>query len=94
MKTDPIIDAHKHSIWHLDEIRNSAWCGCFHCLYVFRPETIKCWTDDDTTALCPRCRIDSVIGDASGYSVRDRTFLKAMQLHWFGEDDEEDSDVE
>lgn len=36
------------------------------------------------TALCPRCGIDSVLGDASGLQLTDE-FMKAMQLHWFKE---------
>jgi hypothetical protein len=34
------------------------------------------------TAICPRCGIDSVIGDESGYPVT-REFLAAMKAHWF-----------
>lgn len=34
------------------------------------------------SALCPRCGIDSVLGDASGVEMTDE-FMRAMQRHWF-----------
>jgi hypothetical protein len=41
------------------------------------------WTDDDQTALCPNCGIDSVIGDKTDYPVTDLDFLKQMNTFWF-----------
>jgi hypothetical protein len=61
---------------------------------VFSPEKIADWVDfpesaarDNeldlgTTALCPYCGIDSVIGDTSGFLIT-REFLKQMNQHWF-----------
>jgi hypothetical protein len=77
-------EAHQHSSQHRDEILASAQCGCFHCCAAFPPEQIVEWTDDDGTAVCPRCGIDSVIGDRSGFPVS-RAFLSSMRAHWFGE---------
>ena len=34
------------------------------------------------TARCPRCGIDSVLGDASGFALTDE-FMRAMQRSWF-----------
>ena len=51
--------------------------------YCFKPADILEWTDDDQTALCPNCGIDSVIGDKSGYPVTDLDFLKQMHTYWF-----------
>ncbi len=48
----------------------------------FAPATITGWIGGDT-ALCPSCRIDSVIGDAAGFPVT-KDFLRAMNRHWFG----------
>jgi acetone carboxylase gamma subunit len=36
-----------------------------------------------TTALCPYCGIDSVIGDKSGFPIT-KEFLEKMYQHWFG----------
>ncbi len=74
--------AHKHCIFHRDEIMASNYCGCFHCVKLFQPSQIEIWTDDDTTALCPFCYIDAVIGDAAGFTLTEK-FLTEMKAHWF-----------
>ena len=78
---DPIA-AHERSSLHHDEVVASDTCGCFHCLAIFPPSSIDEWTDDDETALCPRCGIDAVIGSASGYPIT-REFLREMKSAWF-----------
>ena len=89
-----VVRAHKHSSAHRDQIFASQACGCFYCLRVFSPGKITDWVDwpesaagDDeldfgTTALCPYCGIDSVIGDTSGFPIT-QEFLKKMNQHWF-----------
>ena len=61
-------------------------CGCFYCRKTFGPEQITEWVDFHdgvgTTALCPRCGIDAVIGSASGYPITE-AFLAAMHRRWF-----------
>ncbi len=82
------IEAHEHSIYHREEILSSKVCGCFYCLEIFSPSEINNWVDvpDDNnigqTALCPRCMIDSVIGDKSGYPIT-KDFLTKMKEYWF-----------
>lgn len=75
-------EAHVHSSKHREEILKSNQCGCFYCLKTFKPEEIKDWIDEEQTALCPFCNIDSVIGDNSGAAI-DETFLKEMHKDWF-----------
>ncbi|WP_237709868.1 cytoplasmic protein [Stutzerimonas stutzeri] len=77
-----IKEAHKHSIRHRGELRDSEACGCFYCLEIFDYKNIEEWIDDGDTALCPGCGIDSVIGSASGFQIS-REFLSAMKKHWF-----------
>lgn len=77
-----IKEAHKHSNWHRNELRDSELCGCFYCTDIFDYKNIQDWVDDGDTALCPSCGIDSVIGSASGYPVN-KEFLEAMKKHWF-----------
>lgn len=71
---------------HRREVLASTQCGCFHCLQRFVPQAIQEWTDDrgqgGTTALCPHCGYDAVIGSASGYPVT-REFLARMSDEWF-----------
>ena len=79
-------EAHRHSISHRPEILASEQCGCFHCLQVFSPKTIKEWIDEgdgNETALCPKCGIDSVIGSAAGFPLTN-DFLSEMNRVWFG----------
>jgi hypothetical protein len=82
-----IRDAHVHSSNHRAEILNSALCGCFYCCEKFTPKEIKDWVDEKIpgegqTALCPKCGIDSVIGDKSGVNLS-KEFLESMRAYWF-----------
>jgi hypothetical protein len=80
--------AHGHSSRHRVEVQGSVACGCFHCCEVFPSSAITEWTDElggeGTTALCPKCGIDAVIGDRSGFAVSPE-FLRKMRSYWFSE---------
>ena len=76
------VAAHKHSSRHRRELEASESCGCFFCMALYAPSAIEEWVDEDDTALCPHCGIDSVIGSASGYPVT-REFLERMHRQWF-----------
>lgn len=80
--TERYVAAHRRSSRHRAELERSESCGCFHCLAEYVPAEITRWIDDGTTALCPRCGIDSVLGDAE--LVIDRAFLEGMRVRWFG----------
>ena len=80
--SNPVAAAHKHSSNHRDDIEKSDQCGCFYCLEIFSPTEILDWVDDGSCALCPRCGIDSVIGEKSGYLIT-REFLRKMNDYWF-----------
>lgn len=87
---EKVIAAHKRSIRHRNEVELSKQCGCFHCGHIFSPRDIYHWIDKNDkgigqTAMCPKCGIDSVVGDKSGYPITN-DFLTAMSLHWFGEE--------
>jgi len=82
----PIVGAHKVSANHRDQLQASDTAGCFYCTVVFSPSEIQVWIDEvggvKTTALCPHCGIDSVIGSASGYPITPE-FLRQMRDYWF-----------
>lgn len=82
-----IYEAHKHSTNHRAEIEKSNTCGCFYCLATFSPSEIDEWIKsvNEEFAMCPKCGIDSVIGDASGISI-DSKFLREMNKYWFDGD--------
>ncbi len=81
-KYNTLIRAHKHASNNSNEIKNSKLCYCFYCLKSFEPNTIKEWIDNECTAICPYCGIDSVIGDAAKITL-DEDFLKKMYDYWF-----------
>lgn len=65
--------AGKASFENWESIKKSKMCGCYYCCSIFPSSEI---TDDDwtpdlhgRTVLCPKCFIDSVIGDASGIPI-------------------------
>ena len=82
-----IIEAHRYSINHRSKILKDKNCGCFYCLQIFSPEDISEWIKDkiDGTAICPRCGIESVIGESSGFPITEE-FLSKMKKYWFGID--------
>jgi hypothetical protein len=79
--------AWEHCSNNREEIGQSKFCGCFQCLSIFKPNEITKWTHEINnpyvTALCPRCGIDSVIGDKSGYPINKPEFLKVMHKKFF-----------
>ena len=77
-----IIDAHEHCSHNQTEIRESQMCGCFWCCAVFDSDDVIDFLESEETALCPSCGIDSVIGDASGYTITEE-LMQAMNKYWF-----------
>ena len=66
-------------------LEQSEFCACFYCLESFSPTEITEWTDsNDSTAMCPKCGIDSVLGSAQGFKL-DQEFLSKMNKKWFGD---------
>lgn len=80
--SNPVIEAHKHSSDHREQILTSESCGCFYCISIYTPNEIVEWVDDDKCDICPKCSIDSVIGSRSGFPINE-DFLKQMHRHWF-----------
>ena len=79
--------AHKHCSNNKKELSESSICGCFYCMQIFKSNEIEEWIDEDSpkgqTALCPKCGIDSVIGDKSTFPINNEIFLKEMYSYWF-----------
>ena len=82
--------AGKASFENWDSVKNSKMCGCYYCCRIFPSSEI---TDDDwtpdlhgRTVLCPKCFIDSVIGDASGIPIREDVLEELYQV-MFGIDE-------
>lgn len=63
-------------------LKDQQQCGCYYCLTIFSSTEIKEWTDYDNTAICPYCKIDSVIGESSGFPIT-KEFLTRMRERYF-----------
>ena len=70
---------------HRRQIEASTLVGCFYCLSVYPAAQLRTWIDGGNTAVCARCDVDSVLGDALlGGSIK-RHFLEKMQARWFSD---------
>jgi hypothetical protein len=63
------MDDYFPSINNRDALLKSTMCGCHLCRKLFSSSEIAEWTDENEhgigqTALCPRCGLDGVLGDA------------------------------
>jgi hypothetical protein len=78
----PLIAAKAHASRHRIELEASTRCACFFCFRAFATSEIKAWIDADTTALCPGCGVDAVLGNASSASISDGFLRKMHQYHF------------
>jgi hypothetical protein len=80
-------EAHKLSIFNKEGITASDVCGCFYCKTTFDSDKVVEWTDighaKGSTALCPNCGIDAVIGSSSNFPISNAIFLEEMHSYWF-----------
>jgi len=74
--------AHNYSFESRKELERAKKAGCFFCCRTFSPNEVVEWADNDKTAICPYCGVDSVISDASGYPMN-QDFLTQMRDYWF-----------
>jgi len=87
-KASAHIDLYKYSSQNRQYIFFSEAVGCFHCLEIFSPDEVAEWTDlknkqEEQTALCPKCGIDSVIPSGYGGQKLTPELLVRMNHHWF-----------
>lgn len=78
----PLVAAKVHASRHRSALEASTRCACFFCFRAFATSEIKAWIDANTTALCPGCGVDAVLGNASCPSISDG-FLRKMHQHYF-----------
>lgn len=76
-----------HSVDNEIEIVSSSQCGCFFCRQRYSARDVMDWINDDrgTSAICPICGIDAVIGDASGIEIT-KPLLKELNLAFYPQD--------
>jgi hypothetical protein len=82
MNEQELVTLNQAASSHRALLAASKVCGCFRCLSFFGNYEIRKWIQQDTTALCPRCNEDAVIGDASCPRLT-RQLLEEMHKRWF-----------
>lgn len=60
----------------------SKCCGCYHCAKKFVFTEIVQYVDNEETAICPYCGMDSVIGTEMGFNIT-TSFLEQLSLEIF-----------
>lgn len=70
------------SFKNIELIKQASTCGCYHCCDIFESKDIIQFTDDGKTALCPKCHVDAVLGDKSGFEIT-KNFLTEAKKYWF-----------
>ncbi len=81
-----INSAHTHTFQNEAEIRRSSQVVCCFCGALYDPhrEEMDWFEDRDArTYVCSRCGIDAVLGDASGFPIKDLQFVRACCADWF-----------
>lgn len=73
---------HKAARQHRFEVFHSDHCACFACGKTFLPQQIVEWTDKNMTALCPFCKMDSVLPSYNGTPTDPET-LQEMNRYAF-----------
>ena len=84
---EKLLDAHKYCRNNRPLLLRTNKCGCFYCKNIFTPEEIREWLmhdigDKEGTAICPHCKVDSVIPETDDIKINAR-FLHAMHNEWF-----------
>lgn len=84
MMIEKLLKIHKLSSNHKELLIKEDICGCFYCVSIFSPKLITDWIEDenDLTAICPYCGIDSIIPNHSDYQLN-KELLEEMRKHFF-----------
>ena len=85
--------ARKQTMYNRPAIEKSTNCACMYCGHIFpaadilnAPEPNGYWTIERNgiqTALCPSCKIDTILSDGMGYPVTDLNFIAACTHNWY-----------
>ncbi len=63
------------------KVERSKNCGCFYCGHMFPGSTVTEYTDSGQTALCPHCKVDTVLAGDAGLVVCE-DILKKVNDFW------------
>ena len=74
--------ASQYSINNMQALKNSELAACHYCKSVYKSIEIVRTIDGGKTVLCPKCEIDTVLGDNSPFDF-DRATLDRLHNYWF-----------
>lgn len=75
---------HKFSFQNKNHlIFESQKCGCFHCMHIFLAKDIEHWTDRGDTAICPNCKVDSIVPNIPEYLPISFYLLNSLNKKYF-----------
>lgn len=83
-KCDDYSAIHRYCTNNREALSKVKKCGCFYCCTIFNPAEIEEWVEQDNSAVCPHCGVDSVIpeSDTGEYELTE-DLLKEMYKVWF-----------
>lgn len=81
MEQKLILTAPKLSMKNKTLITSKA--GCYQCLAIVPIEEITKWTDNNQTAVCPKCDCDCLIPEGQGIEINVEA-LTQIHDHWLG----------
>ena len=74
--------APEHSIDNKSKLYKSKIVGCYQCCEIYSPQEIQDYVDNNQTALCSKCGIDSVLPDSIGFPIT-RQNLEILKAIYF-----------
>lgn len=79
-----VVKTHKYCSSNKIILEKNINCLCFYCFSKFKYNDIKVFIDNNNmTALCPKCGIDSVLPDKIDNFNLNLEFLDQMKKYWF-----------
>lgn len=85
----PLMQLHLQTIGNADRVKRAGQCGCFHCMNRFPAAEVQRFLpekDGGSTALCPRCGVDSVLSDQDTAALTDE-LIAEMNRRFFASND-------
>lgn len=82
MDKSKLEEAIKYATSNREKLKVSKNAACYYCMEVYLASEVIEFCDSETTALCPKCGIDSVLPDDSPYEFKIGD-LKELNHFWF-----------
>jgi NAD-dependent SIR2 family protein deacetylase len=82
MTQENIKNAIKYATSNEQDLRNSDQAGCYYCKKIYLASDVTEFIEDERTALCPKCGIDSVLPSNSSIKLTPKN-LAELNKYWF-----------